>query len=191
MEPTSEAYSTAKFAGWRLCEAYRREYGCSFVTVVPTNTFGPHDDFTASGGHVIPALVRRAHEAKLRRSPELVIWGSGEPRREFLYSRDLAIACLFVAKNYDGNCPINIGGGLELSIAEVARAVAEVVGYRGRLVFDRTKPDGAPRKVLDASPLRSLGWAPTWQFRPALEETYNWFLRHRAPEGITHARSAV
>jgi GDP-L-fucose synthase len=180
MEPTSEAYSTAKLAGWKLCEAYRREYGCRFVTAFPANCFGPHDDFTADGGHVIPALIRRAHDAKLRGDTELAVWGTGTPRREFVYSRDLARACLFVARNYDGDAPINLGGGADLSIAEVARGVAEVVGFRGRVVFDASKPDGAPLKALDSSPLLGMGWRPESDFRSALAETYRWFLRHDA-----------
>ncbi len=178
MEPTSEAYSTAKFAGWKLCEAYRREYGCNFVTAFPANAFGPHDDFSADGGHVIPALIRRAHEARLRGSAELVVWGSGAPRREFVYSRDLARACRFVADHYDADAPINLGGGTDLSIAEVGRAVAEVVGFRGRLRFDASKPDGAPLKALDSAPLLALGWRPETEFRAGLEETYEWFLGH-------------
>ena len=191
MEPTSEAYSTAKFAGWKLCDAYRREYGCRFVTAFPANGFGPHDDFSAEGGHVIPALVRRAHDAKVRGDAELVVWGSGTPRREFVYARDLARACVFVAERYDADAPINLGGGTDLSIADVARQVADVVGFRGRLRFDAAKPDGAPLKALDASPLSAMGWRPATAFRAALEETYNWFLRHRAKEGIANARPAL
>jgi GDP-L-fucose synthase len=181
MEPTSEAYSTAKFAGWKLCDAYRRQHGCNFVTAFPANAFGPHDDFDPASGHVIPALLRRAHDAKRRGEPELVVWGSGTPRREFVYSRDLARAALFVADHYDGEAPINLGGGTDLSIAEVARTVAEVVGFRGKLRFDATKPDGAPLKALDSTPLLAMGWRPEGDFRAALEETYNWFLRHRHP----------
>jgi GDP-L-fucose synthase len=179
MEPTSEAYSAAKFAGWKLCDAYRRQHGCRFVAAFPANAFGPHDDFDPASGHVIPALLRRAHDAKLRGEPELVVWGSGDPRREFVYARDLARAALFVAENYDGQAPINLGGGTDLSIAEVARTIAEVVGFRGALRFDSTRPDGAPLKALDSTPLLSMGWRPETDFRAALEETYNWFLRHR------------
>lgn len=191
MEPTSEAYSTAKFAGWKLCDAYRREHGCRFVTGFPANAFGPHDDFSADGGHVIPALLRRAHDAKVSGAAELVVWGTGAPRREFVYSRDLARACLFVARHYDGAAPINLGGGTDLSIAEVAHAVAEVVGFRGRLRFDAARPDGAPLKALDSTPLLEMGWRPRADFRAALAETYHWFLHHRATEGTGHARRAV
>jgi GDP-L-fucose synthase len=191
MEPTSEAYSTAKFAGWKLCEAYRREYGCEFVTCFPANAFGPHDDFSADGGHVIPALIRRTYEVKVRGDAELVVWGSGKPRREFVYSRDLARACLFVAEHFAGEAPINLGGGTNLSVAEVARAVCEVVGFRGRIRLDTRKPDGALLKALDSTPLFRMGWRPTTNFRTALEETYQWFLRHRVKEGTGNARQVV
>ena len=190
-EPTSEAYATAKLAGWKLCDAYRRQYGSRFVTAFPANPFGPHDDFGADSGHVLPALIRRAHEAKARGEPTLTVWGTGTPRREFLFSRDLADACLFVMDRYDGGTPINLGAGVDLSIAEAARAVAEVVGYRGRLVFDGTRPDGAPLKRLDSSPLWALGWRPKYDFLPALSETYHWFLQHEVTEGSAHVRQAV
>jgi GDP-L-fucose synthase len=190
-EPTSAAYATAKLAGWQLCAAYRRQYGADFVTAIPANAFGPHDDFAADSGHVIPALIRRAHEAKVQGEPELVVWGSGRPRREFLFSRDLADACLFAMRHHDGPEPINLGGGATLSIAEVARAVAGVVGYRGRLVFDPSKPDGTPLKVLDSSPLRALGWQPRTDFRTALAETYHWFRQHEVTEGHEHGSAAV
>jgi GDP-L-fucose synthase len=191
MEPTSEAYSTAKFAGWKLCDAYRRQHGCNFVTCFPANAFGPHDDFDPASGHVIPALIRRAHDAKLRGDAELVVWGSGAPRREFVYARDLARAALFVADYYEAEAPINLGGGTDLSIAGVARTVAEVVGFRGRLVFDAARPDGAPLKALDSAPLLAMGWRPEADFQAALAETYNWFLLHRATEGKRHVREAV
>lgn len=191
VEPTSEAYATAKFAGWKLCDAYRREYGCKFVTGFPANAFGPHDDFGPESGHVIPALIRRAHNAKERGDKELVVWGTGTPRREFVHSRDLARACLFVAEYYDGEAPINLGGGTDVSIADAAHAVADVVGFRGRLRFDATKPDGAPLKALDSAPLLEMGWRPEVGFRAALAETYDWFLHHRATEGTGHARRAV
>lgn len=179
-EPTNAAYASAKLAGWQLCDAYRRQYGARFVTAIPANAFGPHDDFSPDGGHVIPALIRKAHEAKLRDEPSLTVWGTGTPRREFICARDLADACLFVLRHYDGSEPINLGGGVELSIAEAARAVADVVGYRGRLTFDASKPDGMPLKVLDSSRLRALGWRPAVDFRTALAETYDWFLQHAA-----------
>ena len=191
VEPTSEAYATAKLAGWKLCEAYRRQYGCRFVTGFPANAFGPHDDFGPDSGHVIPALIRRAHEAKERGEPVLSVWGTGRPRREFIYSRDLASACLFVMRHYEDEAPINLGGGTDLSIADAARTVAEVVGFRGRVVFDTTRPEGAPLKALDSSELLSLGWRPATEFLAAVAETYDWFLQHRVTEGTRHARAAV
>jgi GDP-L-fucose synthase len=180
VEATSEAYATAKLAGWKLCEAYQRQYGSRFITAFPANSFGPHDDFGAESGHVIPALIRRAHEAKLQSAPELTIWGSGTPQREFVYSRDLADACLFTMSHYEGAAPINLGSGLDLSIAAAARVVADVVGFRGQLVFDTSKPDGAPRKTLDVGPLRSLGWRPRTDFAVAVAATYRWFLANES-----------
>lgn len=191
VEVTSEAYATAKLAGWKLCDAYRRQYGCCFITAFPANAFGPHDDFAPESGHVIPALIRRAHEAKLTLSTELVVWGSGTPQREFVFSHDLADACIFTMQSYEGNAPINLGSGMEVSIAEAARTVVDVVGYRGRLVFDTSKPDGTPRKSLDVAPLLSMGWRPSTDFSTSVTETYRWFLAncvdsgHSARSGIT------
>jgi GDP-L-fucose synthase len=182
LEPTSAAYATAKLAGWQLCQAYRQQYGVRFITAFPANPFGPHDDFSVEGGHVIPALIRRAHEAKLAEEPELIVWGTGTPRREFIYARDLADACLFVMQHYDGAEPINLGGAADRSIAEVAEAVAAVVGYRGRLRLDASKPDGMPLKALDSSRLHALGWRPSVKFRTALAETYAWFLQAQAAQ---------
>jgi GDP-L-fucose synthase len=190
-EPTNAAYATAKLAGWQLCRAYRQQYGVCFLTGIPANAFGPHDDFSPQSGHVIPALLRRAHQARLHESPVLSIWGTGTARREFLYSRDLADACLFVMQHYDGEEPINLGGGEELSIREVAQAIAEVVGYRGELRFDTSKPDGMPRKVLDWAPLRALGYWPASDFRTALSETWNWMRQHVVKEDAGHVVSAV
>jgi GDP-L-fucose synthase len=175
VEPTSEAYATAKLAGWKLCEAYRRQYGSRFITGFPANAFGPNDDFDPDCGHVIPALIRRCHDAKQRGDRTLTVWGTGTPRREFIFSRDLADACLFAMKHYDDETPINLGGGTDLSIAETARTITEVVGYRGELNFDTTKPDGAPLKALDSTVLSNLGWSPTTDFRSAIAETYRWF----------------
>ena len=178
VEPTSEAYATAKIAGWKLCEAFRRQYVSRFISAFPANPFGPYDDFELESGHVIPALIRRAHDAKERGESELVIWGTGSPKREFIFSRDLADACLFVMQRYEGEAPINLGGGEVVSIAETARIIADVVGYRGRLTFDTSKPDGAPLKALDSSQLLAMGWRPSTRFRSAVEQTYQWFLRN-------------
>jgi GDP-L-fucose synthase len=191
LEPTNAAYATAKLSGWQLCNAYRQQYGDRFITAIPSNVFGPHDDFNPDSGHVIPSLLRRAHEAKRAGDPSLLIWGTGTPKREFLFSRDLASACLFVMERYEGSAPINLAGGEVLSIAEVARVVAEVVGYRGSLIFDPTKPDGMPLKMLDAGPLRDLGWRPTVPFRTALTETYTWFTRHLVKEDVRDVPAAV
>ncbi len=180
LEPTSEAYALAKLAGLRLCRAYREQYGDGFITGIPANAFGPHDDFSPENGHVIPGLIRKLHEAKERGEREVAVWGTGTPRREFIYVRDLADACLFVMTHYDAAAPINLGGGADLSIAELAQMIAAVIGYRGRLWFDTGKPDGAPLKALDSGPLYALGFRPRTSFRTALEETYDWFQRHVA-----------
>jgi GDP-L-fucose synthase len=191
LEPTNEAYATAKLAGLRLCQAYRQQYGANFVTAIPTNAFGPHDDFSPEDSHVIPGLIRRLHEARLRGDPTFSIWGTGSARREFVYARDLAQACLLVMSRYDEGEPINLGGGIDLSIAELARAIAQVVGYRGRLIFDTSKPDGMPLKALEGSRLRQLGWKPASAFRAALEETYAWFLDQVEVKDNKHVRAAV
>ncbi len=174
-----------------MCDAYREQYDARFITAFPANPFGPHDDFSPEAGHVIPALLRRAHEAKLRGEAQLLIWGTGAPRREFVYSRDLADACLFVMQRYERPEPINLGGGTDRSIAEVAREIAEVVGYRGRLAFDAGKPDGAPLKCLDSRPLRQMGWSAKGGFREQLRETYRWYLEHVAAKDDSHARATV
>jgi GDP-L-fucose synthase len=179
-EPTNAAYAMAKLAGWQLCDAYRQQQGCNFITAIPANAFGPGDDFSPHGGHVIPALIRKMHEAKLHDAASVTVWGSGKPRREFIFARDLADACLFVMQRYDGPAPINLGSGVDLSIAELARLVAGVVGYRGRVCFDATRPDGMPLKMLDSGPLRALGWRASTDFMTALAETYHWFLQHEA-----------
>jgi GDP-L-fucose synthase len=191
LEPTNEAYAMAKLAGLMLCQAYRRQYGAPFITAIPANTFGPYDDFSPEDSHVIPGLLRKFHEARCGGESEVPIWGSGRPRREFIYSHDLADACLFVMRNYDADEPINLGGGQELSILEVSSAVADVVGYRGRLSFDTSRPDGMPLKSLDARPLRELGWTPPTAFHTALAKTYAWFLRFIAPQENKDVRTAV
>jgi GDP-L-fucose synthase len=191
LEPTNEPYALAKLAGLKLCQAYRRQYAAPFITAIPANAFGPHDDFSPEDSHVIPGLIRRLHEARHRGQPELAIWGTGRARREFLYARDLADACLFVMGRYDDAEPINLGGGADLSVAEIAVAVAEVVGYRGRLWFDTSRPDGMPLKGLDSARLWGLGWRPVTDFRTALVETYDWFLRHVLAEERKDVRKAV
>jgi GDP-L-fucose synthase len=191
LEPTSAAYATARLAGWQLCRAYQQQYGDCFLMAIPTNSFGPHDDFTPQGGHVIPALMRRLHEAKVRQARSVTIWGSGRPRREFLYAPDLADAALFVLQHHPGPEPINLGGGTDLSIAELAQAIADVVGYAGELHFDASQPDGAPRKCLEAGPLFALGWRPRTDFRVALDRTYRWFLERACREVRPHGSATV
>jgi GDP-L-fucose synthase len=191
LEPTNDAYAVAKLAGWKLCQACRRQYGSPFITAVPANSFGPFDDFSLENGHVIPALMRRMHEAKLRNDEAVTVWGTGGPMREFLYVRDLADACLFAMRRYDGDEALNLGSGSEISIKEAARLIAEVIGYRGRIVFDPSRPDGMPRKSLDASTLSVLGWKPSTEFRTALEETYAWFRTHEVTEDLHHVRAVV
>jgi GDP-L-fucose synthase len=190
-ESTSAAYALAKLACWKLCQAYRQQYGVRFLTAFPAGAFGPGDDFSPENGHVVPALLRRMHQAKVRGEESVTIWGSGRARREFIFVRDLADACLFVLERYDNPEPINLGSGWECTIAQTARLIAEVVGYRGRLRFDATRPDGAARKILDSGPLFALGWRPATEFRAALEQTYAWFCIHEATEGTGHVRAAV
>jgi GDP-L-fucose synthase len=175
LEPTNEAYAQAKLAGMALARAYRQEYGLDYVTAIPTNYFGPGDDFSPENSHVIGALLSRFHAAKVNGDLEVTIWGTGRPRREFLYVDDIATACLAVMASYSDGAPINIGGGSDLSIADLAIMVRDVVGYAGSLRFDREKPDGMMQKRLDAAKLLALGWSPTHDFKMALRQTYDWF----------------
>ncbi|HEX6041627.1 GDP-L-fucose synthase [Longimicrobium sp.] len=179
LEPTNDAYAVAKIAGIKLCQSYNRQYGTRFVSVMPTNLYGPGDNFDLKTSHVLPALVRKFHEARLQGAPEVVVWGSGQPRREFLHVDDMADACVFVMREYeDVSQIINIGCGEDVSIAEAAALVRETVGYEGRIVYDRSKPDGTPRKLLDISRLRDLGWSPSIPLDRGLADTYAWFLEH-------------
>jgi GDP-L-fucose synthase len=178
MEPTNEPYGVAKVAGIKLCQAYAREYGANFISVIPTNLYGPNDNFDLAASHVLPALMRKTHEAKMAAQPFITLWGSGEPRREFLHVDDLADACLFLLRNYDESAVINIGSGEDVSIRELAQLVAEVVGYRGEVKWDRAKPDGTPRKLLRVSKLQALGWRPTIPLHEGIAETYRWFRQH-------------
>lgn len=177
LEPTNEAYALAKIAGIKLCQAYRRQYGAPFLCGIPGNTFGPGDDFSGDDSHVIPGLIRRMHEAKQKKAPSFLIWGTGAPRREFIFSRDLAEACILVMNEYDEAEPINLGMGSDISIAELAMLLKEIIGFRGEISFDSSRPDGMPVKILDSGKLRNLNWKPRTSFRKALEETYQSFLR--------------
>jgi GDP-L-fucose synthase len=175
LEPTNEAYAIAKIAGIKLCQAYAREKRKKFISVMPTNLYGPNDNFDLETSHALAALLRKAHEAKTRNEKELTVWGTGEPRREFLHVDDLAAACLLLLEKYDSPEIINIGWGEDVTIRELAKLICEVVGFDGELVWDNTKPDGTPRKLLDATRIRALGWKPAISLRDGIARTYEWF----------------
>jgi len=179
LEPTNDAYAIAQIAGIKLCQAYAREYGKNFLSAMPTNLYGPHDNFDLHTSHVLPALIRKIHEAKKSGAPEVLVWGTGTPRREFLHADDLADACVFLLKNYDSPELINIGSGTDVTIRELAELVCEVLGYDGTLVFDPTKPDGTPRKLMDSSKLFSLGWKPKISLREGIAHAHAWFLENQ------------
>lgn len=180
LEPTSEAYATAKLAGIQLCRALRRQEGAPFIVGIPADVFGPYSTFDGTNSHVIPSLIQRMHAAKIAGDRTIDLWGTGTPRREFLFADDLAEACLVVIGAYDAEEPINLGGGTELTIREAANAISEIVGYDGELRFDISRPDGTPRKLLDSSVLTGLGWKPATPFREALAITYRAFLARSA-----------
>ncbi len=177
LEPTNDAYAIAKIAGIKLCQAYAREYAANFISPMPTNLYGPNDNFELETSHVLPALLRKAHEAKTSNARELIVWGSGKPRREFLHVDDLASACLFLLEKYDSPDIINVGCGEDISIRELAELVCDIVGFDGDLAWDTTKPDGTPRKLLDVSKLNQLGWRATVPLRDGIASTYDWFLK--------------
>ena len=172
LEHTNEPYAIAKIAGIKMCDAYRSQYGCNFISVMPTNLYGPNDNYDLNNSHVLPALIRKFHEAKVQDQPEVIVWGSGTPRREFLHADDMADACVFLMKNYNEEGLINIGVGEDLSIKELAEMIKEITGYKGKVVFDASKPDGTPRKLMDISKLSSLGWKATIQLKAGIEKTY-------------------
>jgi GDP-L-fucose synthase len=180
LEPTNEWYAVAKIAGVKLTEAYRREYDCDFISAQPTNLYGPFDNFDLAASHVIPALMRKAHDAKVSGAPTMVVWGSGRPLREFLHVDDLADALVYLAKGYSGGEIVNVGSGEEVSIADLAGLIAEVVGFRGALQFDAEKPDGMVRKLVDTTKLNAMGWRHSIPLRAGLADTYAWFLEHQA-----------
>ncbi|MBZ0215413.1 MAG: NAD-dependent epimerase/dehydratase family protein, partial [Fimbriimonadaceae bacterium] len=169
----------AKISGIKLCQAYRKQYGCDFISCQPTNLYGPNDNFDLANSHVLPALLRKAHEAKLANAKQMVVWGTGTPRREFLHVDDLADALLFLIRNYSDEIPLNIGWGDDIAIGEVAALLAKIVGFEGQLVFDTSKPDGAPRKLLDTTRLSALGWKPKIQLEEGLKSYYTWFLENQ------------
>lgn len=178
LEPTNEPYALAKIAGIAQVRSYRRQYGRSYIAAMPTNLYGPNDNFDPETSHVLPALIRRFHEARRDGRPEVVLWGTGRPRREFLHSDDLARACLLMLRHYDDELPLNVGCGEDLTIAELARVVADAVGYTGRVAFDHERPDGTPRKLLDTTRLRALGFTPRVPLERGVRETYQWWLHH-------------
>ena len=178
LEPTNEPYAIAKIAGIKMCEAYRDQYGSNFISVMPTNLYGYNDNYHPENSHVLPALIRRLHEAKINNAAEVTIWGSGTPRREFLFADDLAEACFFLMKNYNEKELINIGTGQDLTIHELALLIKSVIGFEGKLVFDTSKPDGTPRKLLDVSKLNNLGWSHNTSLEEGIKLTYVNFLNN-------------
>jgi GDP-L-fucose synthase len=178
LEPTNECYAIAKIAGIKLCEAFRRQYGCDFISVMPTNLYGPGDRYDAEGGHVVAALIMKIHEAKVAGSSTVELWGSGKPRREFLFSEDLADACVFVMKNYSGEMFLNVGTGHDMTILELAQTIARIAGWDGTFTFNLSKPDGMPRKVMDVSRLRALGWTAPTDFETGMKEAYRWYVEN-------------
>lgn len=175
LEPTNEAYAIAKIAGLKMCQFFKRQYGDNFISCMPTNLYGPNDNFNLNNSHVMPALIRKFHEAKVNGLSQVEVWGTGKPLREFLYVDDMADACVFLVKNYDGGEHVNIGTGEEVSIGELALLIKEVVGFEGELTFDTTKPDGTQRKLTDVSRLHGLGWRHTVELRCGVEQAYGWF----------------
>ncbi|MEO0376815.1 MAG: GDP-L-fucose synthase [Cyanobacteria bacterium P01_A01_bin.17] len=178
LEPTNEPYAIAKIAGLKLCENYSRQYGVNYISAMPTNLYGINDNFDLANSHVLPALMRKFHEAKLEGQPSVTVWGTGTPMREFLYVDDLADALLFLMQNYDETEFVNVGTGQEISIKELAMTIKAVVGFEGELIFDTTKPDGTPRKLQDTSKLEALGWQAKTSFKDGVEQTYRWFVEN-------------
>ena len=175
LEPTNDAYAIAKIAGIKMCQAYNKQYGTNYISVMPTNLYGPNDNFDLEKSHVFPALIRKFHEAKINKEAEVVVWGTGTPIREFLYVDDLAEACIYLMNNYNDDKIVNIGTGVGVTIRELAESIAKVVGYEGKLFFDTSKPDGTPIKINDVSYLNSLGWQAKTDLLSGIEKTYNWY----------------
>src|SRR6266567_2476260 len=188
LEPTNEAYAIAKIAGIKLCQAYARERGANFISLMPTNLYGPNDNFDLETSHVLAALLRKAHEAKTRKNSELIVWGSGKPRREFLHVDDLASACVLLLEQYDSPEIINVGFGEDISIRELAELICDVVGFDGELTWDASKPDGTPRKLLDVTKLQALGWKPSIRLRNGISQFYEWFLDNYVPQSMASVR---
>lgn len=180
LEPTNDAYAIAKIAGIKLCQSYARQYGKNFISGMPTNLYGPHDNYDLHNSHVLPAFIRKVHEAKQSGAKSITVWGTGKPRREFLHTGDLADACVFLLDNYDQPDLVNIGCGEDVTIRELAETVCEVLGFEGTLEFDASKPDGTPRKLLDISKIKSLGWSPRISLRDGIADAYDWFVKNQS-----------
>jgi len=185
LEPTNDAYAIAKIAGIKLCQSYAAEYGENYISAMPTNLYGPGDNFDLASSHVLPALLRKAHTAKTSGAREMVVWGTGQPRREFLHVDDMADACVFLLQHYDSPEIINVGCGEDVTIRELTELICDVVGFGGELAFDATKPDGTPRKLLDVSKLMALGWQPKISLREGIARTYEWFLEHETSPALS------
>ncbi len=180
LESTNEWYAIAKIAGIKLCQAYRQQYGSDFISAMPTNLYGPGDNFDLQSSHVLPALIRKAHEAKLSRADSITIWGTGAPRREFLHVDDLAAGCIFLLETYSGDEHVNLGSGSDLTINELAETVCKVIGFDGAIHRDLSKPDGTPRKLMDGSKIAAMGWKPRIALEDGIADAYRWFLENRA-----------
>lgn len=178
LEPTNDAYAIAKIAGIKMCQSYNRQYGTKYISVMPTNLYGQNDNYDLRTSHVLPALIRKFHEAKVNRNETVEVWGTGTPKREFLYADDLGDACVFLMNNYEGDEIVNIGVGEDLPIGELAEKLKQVVGFEGKIVYDTSKPDGTPRKLVDVTRLHSLGWKATTTLEEGLQKAYQWFLEH-------------
>lgn len=184
LEPTNEPYAIAKIAGIKLCQSYNRQHGTKFIACMPTNLYGPKDNFNLQNSHVLPALLSKIHTAKVNGDKQITVWGTGTPRREFLYVEDLAQACVFLMNNYEGNEVVNVGTGTDVTIAELVSMIAKVVGFEGDLVYDTTKPDGTPRKLLNVDKLTSLGWKAKTSLEDGIKKTYEWYLQNVEKEMI-------
>jgi len=182
LEKTNEAYAVSKISGLKLVQAYRRQYGHKWISAMPTNMYGPGDNFDLENSHVLPALIRKLHDAKTRGDDSVTLWGTGSPKREFLHADDLGRACLFLLENYDDDVPINVGFGEDIAIAELADLIMSIVGFEGKIEWDSSKPDGTPRKLLDVSRMKDLGWSPTISLEAGVASTYKWYLSRLASE---------
>jgi GDP-L-fucose synthase len=191
LEPTNEPYAIAKIAGIKMCQAYNRQYGTNFISVMPTNLYGAGDNFDLNTSHVLPAMIRKFHDAKVGRKSRVTLWGTGTPRREFLHADDLADACLFLMNHHDGSDVVNVGSGADISISDLAQLIREVVEYDGQIVFDTSRPDGTHRRLLDCSRLNDLGWTPRISLRDGIESTYRWYVSHFTPDEHEVGGSAV